>query len=160
MKLCHKSLPRRRVIEFACAIFKDSPHFLLPHTPSQERWWCACVRVRGGRAWLAAALFRQSNQSWSAESDRWNIQPVTVRQALRRPSAVFFVLSVLPTLYPGKIQWAQMLVFDSPQLLIHTDKTQSSIAVDWKAPLEHWRWNNKGFPILMCRDYRLGARYW
>lgn len=159
MKLCHKSLPRRRVIEFACAILEDSPHFPLP--PSQERWWCACAPVRGGRAWLAGALFRQSNQSRSAESDRWNIQPVTVRQASQETRrCVFFVLSVLPSLYPGKIQWARMLVFDSPRLLIHADKTQSSIAVDWTAPLEHWRWNNKGFPILMCGDYRLGARYW
>lgn len=117
----------------------------LPPPPLQERWRCACVQDRGGRAWLAAALLRQSNQSWSAESDRWNIQPVTVRLALGGPSAVLFVLSTLSTLYPRKIQWAQMLVFNSPQLLIHADKTQSSIAVDWTAPLEHWRWNNKGF---------------
>lgn len=76
--------PRCRVIEFGCAIFKDSP----PAAGEVVTRMWKCAGLRGG-AWLATVLFCQTGRSWSRESAWWNIQPVTLRRALRRCSAVF-----------------------------------------------------------------------
>lgn len=79
-------------------------HLPRSHPPAGEvvtcMWKCAGLR---GRAWLATVLFCQSNQSWSWESARWNIQPVTVRRALGGRSAVFlFILLFYQALIPEK----------------------------------------------------------
>ena len=127
--------PRCRVIEFVCAIFKDSN----PPLPSVGEvvtcmWMCAGLR---GGAWLATVLFCQSSRSWSRESARWNIQPVTVRRALMRSGAVFlFSFCFINLLSQENPQSTDALLQWSPASHSYRQNT-SSMSVRWAAPLEH-----------------------
>lgn len=110
-----------------------------------------CAGLRG-RAWLATVLFCQSNQSWSWESARWNIQPVTVRQALGGRSVVFlFILLFYQAFIPGKSTEHGCSSSAVPSFPFIRTKHSRLLLL---AEQLHWSAEGaiiKGFPCLMCR---------
>lgn len=142
--------PRCRVIEFGCAIFKVLPH----PPPLQEKWWRACESVQVWVEELGLPLLcsvRASRADPGSQPDE--IFSLLQSGRLSGEEVLCFCFPPpLSTLYPGKILRAWMLVFSSPLLPIHTDKTQASLTVGWAAPLKRWRCNIQGFPCLMCWD--------
>lgn len=80
--------PSWRVTEFACAIFKDVPS----HLGDTGTCLGSCAGLER-RSLVKSSQSGQSHQSQSRELAWWNIQPVTVRQTLRRRRAILFLFS-------------------------------------------------------------------
>lgn len=146
--------PHCRVVGFGCAIFRDSPPSL---PPTRRRSGDVHVKVcrSEGKSLVShsSVLSEQSELILGVGPMKYSAR-YSQAGSRGKERRVFVYPSVLSSPYPRKIHRAWMLVFGSPQLPIHTDKTQSSLTVGWAAPPERWRCNNKKvFPALCAGIY-------